>query len=90
MKKDHVLKGPSAFEGGQSSIIEIKVTVSWNQSIDIGAKLFVRFDMQLVGKLGWIWVLMEKVIVCSLNFPSLSRTKFRCVTRVHWSGWTSD
>ena len=49
MKEDHVLEGPGAFEGGQSSIIEIRVTVSW-------IELFVRFDVQLVGKLGLGWI----------------------------------
>jgi hypothetical protein len=30
--------------------------ISWNQSVDVGVELFVRFDVQLVAKLGWIRV----------------------------------
>ena len=78
MKKDRVLEGPGAF-GVQSSIIEIRVMVSWNQSIDVGIELFVQFVMQLVAKLRRIRVSDGEGHHLQPEFPWLCGTEFGSV-----------
>jgi hypothetical protein len=93
LKNDHVLEGPGAFGGVQSSMIEIRVTVKKIYvtylcaaqvginplTLATGVELVVRFGVQLVAKLERIRVSDEECHHLQPEFPWLCGTEFGSV-----------